>query len=91
MVDALGHEVVVRSKERVRRNAAMVKSNLSEKALKQMLKEALVEVLQEQRELLRDVFAEVLEDYALAEAIREGQGTKPATRDEVFRILQGRS
>jgi hypothetical protein len=40
----------------------------------------LVETLQEQRELLHDVFAEVLEDFALAEAIREGQKTKPATR-----------
>jgi hypothetical protein len=51
------------------------------------MKEALVETLQEQRELLHDVFAEVLEDFALAEAIREGQKTKRTSRDEVFEIL----
>jgi hypothetical protein len=58
--------------------------------LKRALKEALVETLQEQRELLHEVFTEVLEDFALAEAIREGQNSKPATRDEVFRVLQGK-
>jgi len=63
----------------------------AERALKRAVKEALVETLHEQRELLHDVFAEVLEDFALAEAIREGQKTKPAHRDEVFRILQGAS
>ena len=69
----------------------MVQTNLNERQLKQALKEALVETLQEQRALLHEVFAEVLEDFALAEAIREGQKTKKATRDEVFNILQGKS
>jgi hypothetical protein len=69
----------------------MAQTNLTDPALKQALKEALVETLHEQRDLLHDVFTEVLEDFALAEAIREGQKTKNATRDEVFRILQGKS
>lgn len=56
-------------------------------ALKRALKEALAETLHEQRELLREVFAEVLEDIGLAEAIREGQKTKRANRNEVFDIL----
>jgi len=63
--------------------------NLSGTKLKQVFKEALAETLHEQRELLHDVFAEVLEDFALAEAIREGQKTSPATRDEVNGILRG--
>jgi hypothetical protein len=54
------------------------------------LQRGAAETLQEQRELLHDVFAEVLEDFALAEAIREGQTSKAATRDEVNRILRGR-
>jgi len=60
-------------------------------ALIKALKEALVETLQEQRDLLHDVVTEALEDFALAEAIREGQKTKKASRDEVFQILQGKS
>jgi predicted transcriptional regulator len=67
----------------------MTQANYDEPALKQALKEALVETLQEQRDLLHEVFTEVLEDFALAEAIREGQKTKGATRDEVFNVLQG--
>ncbi|MCI0640734.1 MAG: hypothetical protein L0Y70_16800 [Gemmataceae bacterium] len=50
-----------------------------------------METLHEQRDLLHDVFAEVLEDFALAEAIREGRSTKAATRSEVFRVLQGKT
>jgi len=65
----------------------MATANIDKEALKRALKEALVETLQEQRQLFHEVFAEVLEDFALAEAIREGQKTKPATRDEVFRLL----
>ena len=69
----------------------MAQTNLNGPALKRALKEALAETLQEQRDLLHDVFTEVLEDFALTKAIREGQKTKSATRDEVFHILQGKS
>ena len=56
-------------------------------ALRKAMKAAIVETLQEQRDLLRAVFAEAPEDGALAEAIREGQTTKPASRSEILRIL----
>ncbi len=61
---------------------AQVQSN--EETLKQAMKEALAETLHEQRELLHEVFAEVLEDFALAEAIREGRETKIVERDEAL-------
>lgn len=59
-----------------------------ERALKRAVKEAMVETLHEQRELLHDVFTEVLEDFSLAEAIREGRKSKPIRRDEVFRVFE---
>ena len=62
----------------------MATAPLDKTTLKRLLKESLVETLQEQRELFHEVFAEVLEDFALAEAIREGQKTKTASRAEVF-------
>lgn len=68
----------------------MSRTALTENTLKEVLKEALKETLQEQRGLLHEVFAEVLEDFALAEAIREGQKTKRTTREEVFRVLQAK-
>ncbi len=65
---------------------AQVESN--QETLKQVLKEAIAETLHEEREFLHEVFAEVLEDFALAEAIREGRETKVVERDEVLQILQ---
>jgi|GEM_PF-455820 len=56
--------------------------------IKQLLKEALAETLEERRDLC-DVVVEVLEDVAMAEAIREGQRSELATRDEVFNLLDG--
>lgn len=54
----------------------MARTDPNSEAMKQALKEALVETLHEQRELLYEIFAEVLEDFALAEAIREGRQTE---------------
>ena len=58
------------------------------KALKVAVKEAFAEALLEQRDLLRELMAEALEDIVLAEAIREGRRSKPAAREDVFRILK---
>lgn len=65
-------------------------SSFREPVLKETLKQALIETLQEQRDLVREVFAEVLEDFALSEAIREGQKTKRVSREEVFRVLRAK-
>jgi hypothetical protein len=58
--------------------------------LKQTLKQALTETLQEQRGLLGEVFSEVLEDFALATAIRQGQKSPIAKRSDILRVLQGK-
>jgi hypothetical protein len=47
--------------------------------------------LHEQRQLLHEVFAEVLEDVALAETILEGRQTGRVDRDEVFDVLEDRA
>jgi hypothetical protein len=57
--------------------------------MKRLFKEALAETLEERREWLHEVFAEVLEDFALAEAMRAGLETEVVSRDEVFEILDG--
>ena len=69
----------------------MAQADINNEAMKQALKEALTETLHEQRELLHEVFAEVLEDFALAGAIREGRQTERVERDEVFGILEDRA
>ena len=44
--------------------------------------------LTEQRDLLREIVADALEDFAMAEAIRVGQRSKLATRSEALRVLK---
>ncbi len=54
------------------------------------LKEALVQALTENRDAVRDLLAEVLEDVALASAIRQGEKTRPVKRATVLRALSRR-
>jgi hypothetical protein len=69
----------------------MTQADPKNEAMKQALKEALAETLHEQRGLLHEVFAEVLEDFAFSEAIQEGRQTERVERDEVFDVLEGRA
>jgi hypothetical protein len=70
------------------KGAGMVAASLSETQLKDVLKAALIEVLEERSDLLRDVLAEVMEDVALGRAIQEGETSGEVSRDEVLRALE---
>jgi hypothetical protein len=59
--------------------------------LKEVFKQAFAELLQERRDLLYDVFTEVLEDIALANAIKEGEETGIVPGKQVFKILESES
>jgi len=61
---------------------------VDEEQIKILLKQALVEVLQERRDVLYDVLAEVFEDLALAQAIKEGEGTETVSKEEVLQVLE---
>jgi len=67
----------------------MAYTTLDETQIKELFKQAFVELLQEQKDLLYELVAEIIEDFALVEAIREGEETEPVRREEVFRVLEG--
>ena len=52
-----------------------------ENKLKEVFKQAFAELLQERRDLLYDVFAEVLEGIGLANEIKEAKNTEIVDRD----------
>ena len=56
--------------------------------LKNALKAAFIEVLQERPDLIRDVLEETFEDIALIHAIDEGSKTGNISREEVFALLR---
>src|SRR5438876_827998 len=60
-----------------------------EERLKEVVKSAIVEVLEERKDLVREVIEEALEDAALARAIEEGDRTGIVNREEILRTLDG--
>jgi len=66
-------------------------TTLDETQIKELFKQALVELLQERKDLLYELVAEIIEDFALLRAIQEGEDTATVRREEVFRILEGAS
>jgi hypothetical protein len=68
----------------------MTEINLDEIKLKELLKAAIVEVLQEQKEVFSDLFAEIIEDIALEKAIKEGEKTELVSREAIFKILESK-
>ncbi|MBC8430414.1 MAG: hypothetical protein H8D96_00695 [Desulfobacterales bacterium] len=64
---------------------------IDDSKLKQLLKEVLVETLEEKRDVFHDLITEALEDIALVRAIQEGEGTETVGKQEIFNILEGQS
>ncbi len=60
----------------------------SDEKLKEVFKSAIVEVLQERQELVRDILAEIIEDIAFSKAIAEGEETPRVSRNSVFEVLE---
>jgi len=59
--------------------------------LKALLKQALIELLEEKNELLYEAIAEVVEDIGLAKAIKEGEAGPLVSRERVFEVLERES
>ena len=66
----------------------MVTTTLDNTALKNIFKEALLELLQEEPDVFSGLFTEILEDIAFGKAIEEGEKTEIASEEEVFSILE---
>ena len=61
---------------------------IDEAKLKEALKSAIVEILEERKDLVREVLEEALEDIALGRAIEEGDQSGLVTREEVLGALE---
>ncbi|MBM3333902.1 hypothetical protein FJY63_04500 [Candidatus Sumerlaeota bacterium] len=67
----------------------MAQVAMDEERVKELFKHAISEFFHEERDVLCDLFAEVIEDLALVNAIKEGETTETVSRAEVFQILEG--
>ena len=62
-----------------------------EQKTKELFKQAMLELLEERKEIFYELFADVIEDTILVHAIREGETTEAVDRTEILRILEGAS
>jgi hypothetical protein len=57
---------------------------VEERRIKVLLKDAVVEVLEERQDLLREALQESLEDMAMLKAIQQGEKTRLTNRKKIF-------
>ena len=62
---------------------------ISDEKTKELLTEALVEMIQQKREVFQEILLEALEEVGLANAIKEGRKDDFVGEDEVMEILEG--
>jgi len=66
----------------------MPDTTLNADQLKEIFKSAIVELLRENREEVRDLLTEIVEDIAMDRAIVEGETTELVSRESIFRLLE---
>jgi hypothetical protein len=63
---------------------------MDENKLKDVLKAAIVEVLEESSDLLEEMIEEALADLGLARAIAVEENSPTVSREQVFKVLEGK-
>jgi len=64
---------------------------INEKQAKALLKEVLIELLEEKRDLFFEVMLEAIEEIGLANAIREGRQNEFVSEEQVLAVLRSQA
>ena len=64
---------------------------INEKQAKELLKEVLIELMEEKRDLFFEVMLEAIEEIGLANAIREGRQNEFVSEEQILAILRGQA
>jgi hypothetical protein len=63
-------------------------STAEQQDLKQVVKDAVKEVMLENSDMLKDLLVEAIEDVSLLQRMEEGRQTELVSRDEIMEILE---
>ncbi len=63
---------------------------IDDRKIKDLFKQAIIEAIEEKKEVVHDLLVEVMEDIAMVRAIHDGEDSGPASRDDIFQILEGK-
>jgi signal transduction histidine kinase len=58
--------------------------------IKELIKQAIIEAIEEKKDIVHDLLMEVMDDLAMIRAIEEGEDSGNAGREEIFNILDGK-
>lgn len=64
-------------------------TGVDDQKIKALFKEAIVEVMEENQDLVSSLLVDALEDIGLSRAIEEGENSESVSREEVFKVLRG--
>jgi hypothetical protein len=59
--------------------------------LKKVFKQAIIEAMEEKKDLVHDLLVEAMEDLGMIRAIEQGEDSETVSRDEVFNLLKGKA
>ena len=63
---------------------------IDDRKIKILFKQAIIEVIEEKKEVVHDLLVEVMEDIAMVRAIQDGENSGQVGRDDIFQILKGK-
>ena len=67
-----------------------METRIDDKKIKDLLKQAIFEALEERRDVFYELIVEVMEDFAMVHAIQDGEDSGSISRSDIFRILEGK-
>ncbi len=76
------------SRENRVEHATSMTLSIDKQNMKSLLKEALLELLEEWQDLFLELISEVIEEAGMVQAIKEGENTEYVTRDDVYAVLR---
>ena len=63
---------------------------IDDNKIKNLFKQAIIEAIEEKKDVVHDLFMEAMEDLTMVRAIEEGESSGNASRSEIFDILDGK-
>ncbi len=66
-----------------------MQATVDDSKLKALMKQAIIETIEEKKDMVQKLLVEALEDAAMIHAIKDGEDSSFVERDEIFGILGG--
>ena len=63
---------------------------MDDNKIKNLFKQAIIDAIEEKKDIVHDLMMEAMEDFAMVRAIEEGEESGRADRDEIFALLEGK-